>query len=262
MSDLEFSAVVVTYNDEKHLVACLESLSFCRERLVIDLGSTDGCTAVAREHGARVISHTWVPMVELVREDASRGACHEWIIFMDPDMVFPAHLKERIRSEIASDGALGLIHLPYRNYFLGKPIHHGVWGRDKWYPAVIHRARVDFQPSVHSDTRTKPGWKSVRISPENETDLIRHYWIDTWPQFVEKHRRYLALEGESRFQLGTRFSWMKCLFYTSFESFNHLVRKAGYRDGWAGIFLGFLWTWYNWKSWLSLREFEKGLKRA
>lgn len=261
MGDLDFSAVVVTYNDERHLDECLGSLSFCRERLVVDLGSTDGSAAIARKHGARVIPRDWVPMVELVREDASSEACHEWIIFLDPDMIFPAHLEERIRLEIASDGALGLIQLPYRNYFLGKALHHGVWGRDKWFPAVIHRSRVEFRPSVHSETRTKPGWKSIRISPENETDVIRHYWIDTWRQFVEKHRRYLGLEGKSRFQQGTRFSWMKCLFYTSYESFNHLVRKAGYRDGRAGILLGVLWTWYNWKAWLSLREFEKGLKR-
>lgn len=258
MNDLKFSAIVVTYNEGKHLGECLSALTFCSDIIVIDLGSTDDCIQVAKNFGARVISHEWVPMVELIREYACKEACHDWVIFMDPDMVFPSHLENRVKSEIHSDSTLGMIEISYRNYFLGKPIYHGVWGKNKFYPAIIHKDRVEFQSTVHSEILIRPGWRTIQISPDNDTDFIQHYWIDTWHQFVEKHRRYLTLEGESRYLQGMRYSWWKCLFYTSFESFNYLIRKAGYRDGLAGIFLGLLWTWYNWQAWLSLKKYQKG----
>ena len=256
MKEPAITGIVITYNDEDHLEECLLALKFCDELIVVDLGSTDNSLPIAHSMGAKIIMHKWVPVVEMARQFAVEQASNDWIIFMDPDMIFPFHKQKEIKNLIKENDLLAKIYIPYRNYFLTHPVYHGVWGKDKKFPSVIHKNRVYYIPLVHTESTTDPKWESVTLSVGKD-EFIRHYWIDSWPQFFEKHRRYIKQEGESQYKKGCRFSWRKCILYTLFESYNNFIRKQGYKDGLLGVILGILWTWYNWSTWQSLRRYQK-----
>ena len=49
------SAVIITLNAAKQLEACLQSLSFCDEIVVVDSGSTDETIALADRYQAKVV---------------------------------------------------------------------------------------------------------------------------------------------------------------------------------------------------------------
>lgn len=49
------SAVVITLNEESNIRRCLEGVAFCAERLVVDSGSDDRTTGIARKLGAKVM---------------------------------------------------------------------------------------------------------------------------------------------------------------------------------------------------------------
>ena len=51
------SAIVITRNEARNIGACLDSLAFCDERIVVDCGSEDDTVRIARERGARVEHH-------------------------------------------------------------------------------------------------------------------------------------------------------------------------------------------------------------
>ena len=55
----QLSAIVITKNEAANIGACLDSLAFCDERIVVDCGSTDATTEIARQRGARVEFHEW-----------------------------------------------------------------------------------------------------------------------------------------------------------------------------------------------------------
>jgi glycosyltransferase involved in cell wall biosynthesis len=54
---MRLSVIVITRNEAANLRACLASVAFADEKIVVDNGSTDATVAIARECGAQV-THT------------------------------------------------------------------------------------------------------------------------------------------------------------------------------------------------------------
>jgi glycosyltransferase involved in cell wall biosynthesis len=254
--EISFTGIVVTCNDSAHLDECLSHLAFCNELIVVDLGSTDLCVEIATKFGAKVIHHEWVPMVEMVRQFAVDQSSNDWIVFMDPDMIFPTCWVEHIRDSIRFNSGLASIGISYRNYFLGKAIKHGRWGGVNAYPAIFHRDRFELPSVVHRGLHVKTGWQSLHLQAKNEREFICHYWADSLNQFIKKHKRYVILEGVPLYQNGHRYSWITAAVYTIAAFFRSLIIQWGWLDGWRGVALSGFWSWYTWNAWLSLRKYE------
>ena len=77
MNRIPLSAVVITLDAAAQLPACLASLAFCDEIVVVDSGSRDATLYIAREHDARVIYRDWLGygrQKQLAVEQAEWGA--------------------------------------------------------------------------------------------------------------------------------------------------------------------------------------------
>src|SRR5215469_14491133 len=82
------AAVVIARNEEAQLGACLDSVAFADEVVVVLDRSTDGSAAIARARGARVIEGAWE--LEGLRRNVGLDACHsDWIIEVDADERVP-----------------------------------------------------------------------------------------------------------------------------------------------------------------------------
>ena len=90
------TAVVLTYNEEKHLPDCLRSLAWAPEVLVFDSFSTDNTVALARAAGARVAQRTFDHYAGQ-RQAALEAAASEWVLFVDADERVPAALADEIQ---------------------------------------------------------------------------------------------------------------------------------------------------------------------
>ena len=86
---IKFTGIVVTYNEENHLKECLTSLMFCDQLIVVDLGSTDRSIEISKQCGAEIKHEKLVPIVEQIKERVVGFSRNDWIIFIDPDEVFP-----------------------------------------------------------------------------------------------------------------------------------------------------------------------------
>ena len=78
------SGVVTTFNNDATLDACLASLAFCDERVVLDSGSTDATVEIARRHGARIAEHPFAGYGPQ-KQRAIDMARHDWILLLDAD---------------------------------------------------------------------------------------------------------------------------------------------------------------------------------
>ncbi len=53
------SAIVVCFNEERHIGDCLESLRWCDEIVVVDSFSTEGTVEICRLNTDRVLQRGW-----------------------------------------------------------------------------------------------------------------------------------------------------------------------------------------------------------
>lgn len=253
---MQLSALVVTYNDARHLEGCLLSLRACPEIVVLDLGSTDSSAGIARRCGARVLRHEWVPFVEKVRRFGADQASFPWIVLADPDMVYPAGSLEKVWSLIdrwEADG-LGMIQLPLATYFGGRRLRRGSRGRLRAFRAVFHRERVELPGLLHNrGFELRPGfWDLGLVCPRNE--VIQHYWVDDMPSLIAKARRYLPHEAESRLAMGQRFSWTG-LLRQEMRVLRADLHYLAFLDP-VALMLMFFQLWYTMRANLSLRGLD------
>jgi glycosyltransferase involved in cell wall biosynthesis len=255
-----FSGVVVTYNEARRLPECLASLSFCEQLIVVDLGSSDGSVEIARAYNALVLSHAWVPIVEEVRSFGVAYARHEWIIFLDPDEVLPQVLVPEIVRIIEDQTDVSAIALPYRYFFMGRPLYHTRWGGRRWITRIFRKDKLIVSRHVHRGLGVLSG--EIAKVPFSEEKAIRHYWVDSWRQLFEKHWRYIIREGQARYEVGQRFSWRAAIrdVLRSFKAC--LIEDGGIRGGPTGIFLSLFWAWYVGMAWVSLLQYERTSQRC
>src|SRR5262245_5705190 len=96
------SAVIITHNEADRIEACIASLRFCDEVLIVDSHSGDATRELAIAAGARVIERDW-PGYRSQKEFAIRAAKYEWVLCLDAD----ERVTPQLRSEIEQLRAAG-----------------------------------------------------------------------------------------------------------------------------------------------------------
>jgi glycosyltransferase involved in cell wall biosynthesis len=89
------SAVLITRDAAAQLPACLDSVAFCDEILVVDSGSSDGTAELAKSRGARVIRQEWLGYGRQ-KQFAVEQAAHDWVLCIDADERVSDTLRESI----------------------------------------------------------------------------------------------------------------------------------------------------------------------
>jgi (heptosyl)LPS beta-1,4-glucosyltransferase len=238
------TAMVSSHNEARLLERCLPTLAFCDELIVIDIASDDDTAAVAEANGARVIRHGWVPIAERARMELVWEASHDWLLFMDPDETMPPALAAELADlvpRLAED--VGVVDCPWQFYFRDRPLRGTVWGGISRKRTLARRGGADLRPTVHSGTRPIAGRRIETVAYTGD-NAIAHFWAPSWRSLIEKHRRYLRLEGVDRRSQGL-VTGVRDILRTPLPAFvESFVRRRGYRDGLTGLGLSLLWAAY------------------
>jgi glycosyltransferase involved in cell wall biosynthesis len=232
MNNRKVSACIITLNEEDHIRAACESVSWADEIVVIDSGSTDRTRELAMECGARVLENTW-PGFAAQKQFAADQAKHEWILSLDADELVSEELRAAIiRLFSKADGELADGYLiPRRAFYMGRWIRGGGWYPDrqlrlyrksmgKWEGAHIHES-VKMKPSARVETLTG--------------DLL-HYTVRNAAEHQRMiGERYAPLGARKMFEQGRRTSPLKMATIGPATFVRNYIFKAGFRDGVAGL---------------------------
>ncbi|MGI8421850.1 MAG: hypothetical protein ACR2MU_06285 [Gaiellaceae bacterium] len=238
------TGLIVSHN-EGHLIGDrLRELRFCEELVVIDVASTDDTASVAGANGARVVPHPFTRIAELVHPDVAHEPRNDLIVIPDPDEEIPPALAAQlvgIPEAMADDE--GTVVVPRIYYFRGRPLRGTVWGGTGKKILVVSRSRAEFIPAVHRGVRLRPGYRSREIPWDGE-NAMRHHWTSGYREFLEKHVRYIGIEGPARALTG-EITGYRALVRTPYRSFRecYFTRK-GYLDGVHGLALSVLYALY------------------
>jgi (heptosyl)LPS beta-1,4-glucosyltransferase len=252
------TGLIVSHNEAYLIGDRLQELSFCDELIVVDVASTDETAAVAERNGARVIPHPFVRVSDIVHPNVMHEVANDLVILPDPDEAIPPSLAERLASLPKTlDPDVGVVIAPRTYYFGGRPLKGTIWGGTSGKRLVARRSGVTFTGAVHQGIQVRPGFRIEHIEYDG-TNAIQHLWASGYRDFVEKHARYVRIEGHARALMGD-VTGFRALARTPFRSFREcFVRQKGYRDGARGFVLSTLYALYRTGSDLSLiRELRR-----
>ena len=83
---MKISTVINTYNEEKNIGRCLESVKdFSGEIILVDMHSTDRTVEIAKKFKVKIFFHDYTRFVEPARNFALSKATGDWIFLIDAD---------------------------------------------------------------------------------------------------------------------------------------------------------------------------------
>jgi glycosyltransferase involved in cell wall biosynthesis len=217
-------------NEEANLAACLDSVAWADEILVVDSGSTDGTLAIARRYTDRVLEHEYVNSATQ-KNWAIPQAAHGWVMVIDADERVTPELQAEIRALLAEEPPLDGYRIPRRNFFFGTRIHHCGWDAD----APLRLFRRDLsryeEKHVHADVVVESG-RVGRLAGE-----LEHHTYRSFDQYLEKFGRYTTWSALDLKARGRRATAWSLTVRPVFRFFRQYVLRQGFRDGKAGFVL-------------------------
>ena len=225
------AACVVCRNEADRLGPCLESVAWADEVIVMDLSSTDDSAAVATSHGARVITHAPVPVVELVRNEVAAAATADWILALDPDERVSPGLARALR-DLAGRPELDAVVMPRMNYDLGyapgNPLH-----RYEPQLRMYRRSRVAW-PVIPNALPVVPEERLHRL-PQRDDLVLVHDRSRNIPEVLDRVLRYAPVQAQSMIDRGEVFTARAMLETLGSKVHRQFVVGRPFRDGVPGV---------------------------
>ena len=126
---MKLSVIIITKNEAANIAACLKSVAFADEFIVVDSGSTDGTVELAQALGARVeITSDW-PGFGPQKNRALDLATGDWVLSIDADERVTPELAREIQDVLANPRA-DAYEIARLSNFCGKDIRHSGWWPD------------------------------------------------------------------------------------------------------------------------------------
>jgi len=260
------SVLVLTRNEEVNIAACLESVLWADEVLVVDSYSTDGTVEICKSMGAKVLFHVFEGYAAQRNWAlANLPFSNDWVLMLDADEHVPRNLAREIAGVISrgGNGRTGF-YLKFRHIFFGRWLKHGGL-YPTWVLRLFRRGCVRFEERPMNEHAILDGAAGYLTEPFEHRDRKP---LSAW---IAKHNRYAELEAEEflreRFAGGYRSSieprlfgsqaerkrWIKLRVWNRlpllarpfFLFFRNYFLKFGFLDGGAGLIYHVLWSfWY------------------
>lgn len=223
---LPLSAVIITLNAAHQLEACLRSLQFCSDIVVVDSGSTDGTAALALQYGARVIDCPWRGFGPQ-KQFAVAQAAHEWVLCVDADERVSDELQASITHVLAAP-ACSAYRFPRANRFMGRYLRHGE-GYPDWSLRLFDRRHARWSDDeVHEKVITSLPVGSL------SGDLL-HDTAESIEAYLTKQNRYTTLAAESAVAAGKRATVASLLLSPLIRFIKFYLFRLGCLDGVPGL---------------------------
>ena len=253
----KLSATVITLNEEERIRACLESVSWADEIVVLDTFSTDRTVEIAREYTDKVVEEK-LPSTAARRARALELAQHEWVLSLDADERVGPALAEEIQQVLAWPNLdeYGGFQMPRATLFVGCWVRHG-----SWYPnpqlRLTRKSRTNFHDNIPHDIVEVQG----RVGTLRHE--LEHWQPDALADQLLKVDKYSAIFAEAEQARGKRVGGATILCHTLSRFVRNYILRLGFLDGVRGLIIGLLGAFHAFlkyaKLWeLNQREGDKG----
>jgi glycosyltransferase involved in cell wall biosynthesis len=242
------SAIIITRNEAANIVACLDSVAFCDEIIVVDGGSDDDTVALAQAKGARVSKRDWTGF-GAQKNAALSLATGDWVLSIDADERVSEALAREIQAAVAKGDVDGY-ELPRLSSFLGREMRHSGWYPD-YVPRLFQRGRARFSDDLVHERVICDG-RVARLS-----GTLHHRPVVRLEDALRRADGYSTASAAMIVKSGRRVSFASGITHGLWTFFRTYVLQRGFLDGREGFLLAVAnaeGTYYRYmKAWLAGR---------
>lgn len=225
---VKISAVIITYNEEKNIARCIESVrAIADDIVVIDSFSKDKTKQICEERGVRFIEHKFIGHIEQ-KNFAVTQAIYDYVLSLDADEYLSEELTKSILTVKES--------WPYEAYRMnrlsnygGKWIKHGNWYPDQKIRLWNRRIGLWGGENPHDKVIIKKGISVKHL----DGDLLHKAYQDA-AETLNKVQRYSEIFAQENVGRKTS-SGLKILVRSFFAFFKSFIIKRGIFDGFEGL---------------------------
>ncbi|MGB9700387.1 MAG: glycosyltransferase family 2 protein [Thermodesulfobacteriota bacterium] len=240
------SVAIITKEEEKNIRACLESVQWADEIIVIDAGSQDKTKQICAEYGAKVFVEEWQGFGRQ-KNKAIEKTKNEWVLNLDAD--------ERVTPELAAeiaetlDGKLELdgFYIPRKNFFGSRWIRHGGWYPD-YNLRLFRKSKGRFQERQVHEKVILEGKVGYLKNP------LEHRTYNSIKEFLQRQELYSDLAAQEMLNEGKKYRFYDILFRPSWTFLQMYILRAGFLDGYYGFLLARLYSYYTFVKYSKLKE--------
>ena len=251
----KISVVVTTFNEEANIAACLDSLLWCDEILVIDSFSTDKTPEIVKGYSqVTFIQRTYYGSAAQ-KNWAMDQVAHDWLLIFDADERCTPKLRDEIEQLLADGPTHEAYTIHRRVYFLGKVIRFSGWQNDQVVRLLRKGSGRYPNRRVHADMKTRGPAPLLRNSME-------HYMVEDFHKYVLRIAKYSHWGASQGWKEGKNSGLAEVLGRSAWRFFRTYILQLGILDGMRGLVFCMLQAYGTYMKWSILWSWRANEQRG
>ena len=221
------TVLVTSFNEADNIAACLRSVAWADDILLVDSHSTDATLERARGLATRILSHAYESPARQKNWGLAQ-ARHPWVLILDADERVTPGLEAEVRALLEAGPSRDAYWIRRRNTFLGRTIRFGGWGSDRVI-RLCRRERARYPDVlVHEEMVVDGGVGELRGE-------LLHHSVRSLGQYGEKMERFSTWWAADRLRRGRRASAVTVVLHTVGRFLRMYLLQGGFLDGGHGL---------------------------
>lgn len=223
------SVILITKNEAENIRACIESVAWADEIIVVDSGSTDDTVAISKQLGAQVHVHDW-PGFGVQKNRALGYATKDWVLSLDADERVTPELRAEIETILKAGQTQDSYLVPRLSNYCGRFMYHSGWYPDL-LPRLFRRGKARFSDDLVHERLIVEG------SSGKLKGLLLHYAFDGMEEVLHKVNQYSTAGAAMMHKRGRKASLSGAVLRGLWSFFRTYILRGGILDGREGFML-------------------------
>lgn len=246
------SVVIITFNEERNIGRCLESVkTIADEIVVLDSFSTDKTEEICRKHGAKFFQHKFEGHIEQ-KNRAITYATHPFILSLDADEAPDEKLLAEIANVKADEQFVGYTMNRLTNY-CGQWIKHC-----GWYPDTKLRlwdSRKGAWTGINPHDRYELFDKNATV--KHLEGNILHYSYYSVEEHYRQAEKFSSIAAQALYKQGKKSSALLAAIKCTAKFIRNYIINAGFLDGVYGYIICRITAYETWQKYIKLRNLRR-----
>jgi len=226
----KISVIVITKDEEDSITDCLESVEWADEIILVDSGSKDRTTEVAKKFTSKIFVKKWEGF-SAQKNYALSLTNNEWVLNIDADERTPEKLINEI-SNLDFTSADGF-YIPRENYFINKKITTCGWNKDNQL-RLFKKSKTKLTDKLVHEGFVVNGKVNYLKNP------LIHYTFKSITNALSKINYYSTLRALEIYKEKGKVTAFTIISHSFSAFFRYFISLQGYKDSMYGLIISML----------------------